>query len=456
MSLPLTLGLAAFVAAPGFGAVPDDVLPVVRNGFVDTVATLLSGRAEPVTRAALAHAARRGGAGPSRALLGPTRLPAADAAFVDGVSAHALDYDDMALNGHPSVVLVPALLAAGEPLRASDAALLRAYLVGYETWAELASREPDALHGKGWHPTSVVGTVAAAAAVAHLRGLGADTAAHAIGIAASLSCGLMGNFGSMTKPLHAGFAAGHAIEAVSLAELGVTAQGDILESRTGFLAAFSPAGRADRGEWTRPQALRIRRNGLSIKKYPICYASHRVVDGVLDLRRAHGLAAADVDRVDATISDVTSRVLHSHAPRTALEGKFSLEFAVAVALSEGGVGLREVTDDMVRRDDVQRLIGRVAIDTVPAGCPIEKDFALHDSVTLHLRDGRRLESGPIRFARGHARAPLPDAELRGKFLGCVEPDERDRAAALHAALAAVRCDEGHALLDALARYATAG
>lgn len=455
MTVPLTQGLAQFVAAPGFDAVPDDVLPLVRNGFIDTVATLLSGRGEPVTQAALAFASRRGGGDEASVLVGRRRLGACDAAFVNAVSAHALDYDDMALSGHPSVVLVPALLAAGEADGASDAALLRAYVVGYEVWAELVGREPDQLHGKGWHPTSVMGTVAAAAAVAHLRGADAATAGNALGIAASLACGLMANFGSMTKPLHAGWAAGHGIEAVLLAELGVTAQPNALESPTGFLAAFSPAGRADRGEWAPPSDLRIRRNGLSIKKYPVCYASHRVIDGVLDLRSRHEVSPAEVERVVAAISDVNARVLHSHAPRSALEGKFSLEFACAAAVCEGAVGLREVTDAMVRRADVEQMMARVEVRTVPPGCPVEPSFALNDTVALHLRDGRVLDSGPIRFARGHALLPLPEAELRTKFLGCVEPPEHDRAADLLDALAGMGSGPQASILPALSRFAAA-
>lgn len=455
-SCPLTEGLAGFVASPGFfDPVPADVVPVVRNGFVDTLAALLGGRDEPVTRAALEFALRRRGAGDSALLLGRERAGASEAAFVNATAAHALDYDDMALNGHPSVVLVPALLAAGEPLRATDAALLRAYLVGYEVWAELAAREPDALHGKGWHPTSVTGTVAAAAAVAHLAGLNAASAAHALGIAASLASGLLGNFGSMTKPLHAGWAAGHAIEAVQLAQYGVTASPTILEGPTGYLAAFSPAGRALRHGWE-PGALAMRRSGLSVKKYPVCYALHRVVDGMLDLKRAHGFAAGEVERITGTVSDLNARVLHAHDPADALAAKFSMEFACAIAAIEGAVGLHQVTDAQVARADVRELMARVQTDTVPAGCPEEPNFALHDRVVVHLRDGSVLDSGPIRYPRGHARLPLPATELRDKFLGCARPGEYDRALRLAQALEAVDGAERHGIFEALDAFSSGG
>ena len=430
MSQALTQALGAMVANPDMDKVPADVLPIIRQGFVDTLACLLSGRQEAVTHAALALAEQRGSAPQSCVLLGSRQLSAMDAAFVNAVSAHALDYDDMALNGHPSVVLVPALLAAGECLDVPDGLLLRAYLVGYEVWAELMLREPDSLHNKGWHPTCVLGTVAAAAAVAHLEGLDAARASHALGIAASMASGLMGNFGSMTKPLHAGWAASHGIEAVRLARLGATASLDVLEGRNGYLAAFSPQGRANCSPWQAAADLRIRYNGLSVKKYPVCYAAHRIIDGVLALRQTHAFQAEQVDHIVATLSDVTARVLHAHAPVTALEAKFSLEFAAAMAACEGAVGLHQVTDAQVQRQDVRDLMARVQAKTVAPGCPVEPGFALHDQVQVILKDGRTLDSGPIRFARGHAQLALSQADLRTKFLGCVPAGDVPAALAL--------------------------
>lgn len=443
--MSLTQGLGHFVARPGFDEVPQDLLPLIRNGIIDTLACLLAGRYEDVTRIALQVATRRASAPEASLLLGSERLSAQDAAFVNAVAAHALDYDDMALNGHPSVVLVPALLGVGETLGATDAALLRSYLVGYEVWAELDRREPDSMHNKGWHPTSVIGTVAAAAAVAHLEALGPAQAAHALGIAASMASGLMGNFGSMTKPLHAGWAASHGIESVRLAQAGATASADVLECPTGFLAAFSPAGRADRGSWRLPAELRIRQNGLSIKKYPVCYAGHRIIDAIVDLRRQHGFRAADIDGITATLSDVNARILHNHAPRTALQAKFSLEFACAMAACEGAVGLAEVTDAQVSRADVQTLMGRVKSRVVPPGCPVEPSFALHDQVTIQMKDGTVLDSGPVRFARGHALHPLSDADIRAKFMGCVTTGERQPAEALLARLNDLRASGAESL-----------
>lgn len=430
----LTLGLSRFIAAPGIDLVSADIRPGLRNAFIDTLACLLSGRSEPVTKAALRVSKRRAPVPDASVLLTGDRLAAPDAAFVNAVAAHALDFDDMALSGHPSVVLVPALLAVGETRRADDTDLLRAYLVGYEVWAELVGREPDSYHAKGWHPTSVMGSVAAAAAVAHLEGLPADACGHALGIATSLAGGLMGNFGSMTKPLHAGWAASHGIEAVRLAAAGATASADILERPTGFLGAFSPQGRAERGPWLPPAELRFRHHGLSIKKYPVCYAAHRVVDGMIALHQQHGFKPEEITGITATLSTVTARVLHAHRPRTGLEAKFSIEFACAMAACEGALGVEQVSDAQVTRQDVQRLIPLVECEQVAPACPIEPDFALHDRVRVRLDTGEELDSGPIRFARGHAQLPLTDADIRSKFLGCARDAASQGAEALLAKL----------------------
>ena len=351
---------------------------------------------------------------------------------INGVAGHALDYDDVALAGHPSTVLVPAVLAEGEATGASGVAAIRAYLIGYEVWAELIGRESDSHHTKGWHPTGVFGTVAAAAAAANLRGLDQEKARHALAIAASLASGLTANFGTMTKPLHAGRAAANGIEAVRLAQAGMTASADALEHAGGLLAALSPRGNVDRA---RPAAqlgkeLAILELGLSVKKYPMCYGTHRVIDGVLDLARANRVQAADVEHIQARIGVAQAAMLRNHAPVTGLEAKFSLEFAVASALVAGKVGLEELTDGFVAQPKVRDLMGKLSVETTDARCPLDPAFGFSDRVVLELRDGRKLDSGEIRFARGNSQLPLRDDELRAKFMDCANVAGYADAAAL--------------------------
>lgn len=419
-------------------AVPEDAARIVRTGFVDTIATMIAGRDEAVVGIVRRFVAARGAsASEARVLFGAERVAAADAALINATAAHALDYDDVALGGHPSTVLVPAVLADGERLGASGADAVRAYLVGYEVWAELLAREPDAYHLKGWHPTAVLGVIGATAALAHLHRMPLEQCRNALALAASMASGLVANFGTMTKPLHAGRAAACAIDAVRLAEMGLTAAPDVFEHPAGFLAALSPAGRAERDPPASElgQTLRILDSGLSIKKYPMCYATHRVIDAVLDLAKAHDLNPEDVKQVDAAIGVAQASMLRNHAPATGLEAKFSLEFAVASALVARQVGLAQLSDGFVAEQPVRELMGRVRISTVDTRCPIEPIFALNDRVVLELRDGRKLDSGEIRFARGNAKLPLAEAELRAKFLDCCRSAGELDAEALYRDLA---------------------
>ncbi|TDU31900.1 2-methylcitrate dehydratase PrpD [Panacagrimonas perspica] len=438
MPTPLTQALAEFVANPRIERSLPAAMRIAKIGLIDTVATALAGCAEPAVRILLEHLTAQGGTPEAPLLFTGTRLSTAHAALVNAVAGHALDYDDVSLSAHTSTVLIPTLLAEGHRLGASGSDVLRAYAVGYEVWADLHTREPDPLHLKGWHPTSVFGTVAAAAAVAHLAKLPAHTVQTALALAASLSSGLVANFGTMTKPLHAGKAASHAIEAVRLAERGLTAAPDALEHRAGFLAALSPASRVDlaRPFEVDPDRLRLESIGLSVKRYPVCYSCHRVIDGAIALIEQHDLAPADVASVQVRIGVAQASMLRNPRPVTGLEARFSIEFAVAAALVARRVGLAESSDAFVTQSAVQAQFAKVKVDTCDR--PSEDSaFGYADRVSITCTDGRAFDSGDIRFARGNARNPLDPAELRQKFIDCVAYGGSGRnAGALYERLAA--------------------
>ncbi len=420
----LTRALAEFVHQPPFPAeLPERAVSIAKTGFADTLATLIAGRDEPVVKIVQQLvAARHPAAGASSVLLGSQRLSAADAALINATAGHALDFDDVALGGHPSTVLVPTVLAVAEEVNATGADALRAYLVGYEVWAELFTREPDAYHLKGWHPTAVLGTVGACAAAAYLHRLPLEQIQHALALSASMASGLVANFGTMTKPLHAGRAAACGIEAVQFARLGLTATPDAFEHHAGYLSALSPHGKADRSSPADSLGtkLRILDYGLSIKKYPTCYATHRVIDGVLDLRREHGVAAERIKTVRARIGIAQASMLRNHSPQTGLEAKFSLEFAIASALVRGSVGLRELTDEVVAQPPIRQLMERVEISTDDSSCTVEPIFAMNDRVELVLDDDRVLDTGEIRFARGNAMLALSQEDMKTKFMDCTQ------------------------------------
>ena len=241
--LAITRRSAEFVAGLQPADLPPRAIEAARIGMVDCVGVMIAGATEePVAIvSAMVSTSRENDGAPT--IPWGRLLSAPDAALVNGVAAHVLDYDDVALAGHPSAVLTPAILAEGWTLDASGEDALAAYIAGYELWAQLDDLEPGHLHERGFHPTAVMGTLAVAAACARLRRLDTERTQHAIAIAASLASGLVANFGTMTKSLHAGRTAQSGILAARLAAQGFTGAPDALEHRTGFSALTRPRGR---------------------------------------------------------------------------------------------------------------------------------------------------------------------------------------------------------------------
>jgi 2-methylcitrate dehydratase PrpD len=421
MMMPLTQDLGSFIADVDFERLPVEAVDIARIGFIDCIATMIAGARDPAPQLLLKTLDPP--AGDATLYFTGEASPAPEAAWINGTAAHALDYDDVAaLRGHPSAVLVPAILAEGEALCASGREMLTAYVAGYEAWAELAWRDPGHHHRKGWHPTGIFGPIGAAAACAVLHHLDAGESANALALAASQSSGIMANFGTMTKPFHAGRSAHSGVIAARLAAVGFTAARDALEHPQGFLSAVSPAGEVDRE--SPPQALgqewKIVKYGLGIKKYPACYCTHRALDAMLELLIRHPLKPEEIERITVSVSDTHGLILRNHRPQTGLEAKFSMEFAMAAAVIARRAGLAEYTDGFVRRPEVQALMQRVAIETNQNYDPEISGASAWDQVLVDVVSGGRIESEKVRRAKGHAERPLSEGELFEKFRTCLD------------------------------------
>lgn len=417
---PLTQQLAQFAASMSARQLPESVLSVVRMGFTDTVGSMFMGLTEPVTTILRGVLEAEGGKPEARACLSELRMSASQAALLTATAGHAIDLDDYAFNNHPSVVLVPTILALADAAGGSGARMAAAYAAGYEAWAGVMLRESDRLHDKGWHPTAILGPLGATVAAAVMLGLDATRCRHAIALAASCSGGVMANFGTMGKPLHAGRAAQAGVLNARLAADGMEASAEALESPRGLMFALSPRGNVDRttsferlgDDWA------IDRFRLNIKKYPTVGVTQRTIDAVSRLRASHKLDLDAVRNIDALISVKQSALMPYRRPTSALEAKFSLEFAVVATLLRGTVGVAELSDEFVRRADVQRMIALVRRDETEAADPTHPESAPADFVTLTFADGTALQSQKIWRATGHADNPLDAQGIWRKFRDC--------------------------------------
>jgi len=418
--MALTRELGEFVSQLQYRDLPADGIRVAKLGFVDCVGVMMAGSVEPVAKIVARTVLDGCDKREASLFFSEKRAAAPLAAWINGSAAHALDYDDA--GGHRSAILVSTLLAEGEALGASGADMITAYVAAYEVWSELALREKGQLHERGWHPTGVYGAIAAAAAASRLRGLNAERTAAALAIAASEASGIVANFGTMVKPFHVGNNARAGIYAARLSANGMTASASAFEHERGFLAAISQHGDCDR---TRPASglgvdWRISRDGVSIKKFPMCYGTHRAIDAMLELVIAQDVNAADVEKIDVLIGKTQRAILSQDNPRTGLEAKFSIQFAMACALIERKVTLVELVDEVVQRSDMQRMMQRVKVSINPEYDPEASPFGTYDQVTLRLKSGRVLESERVKRARGHISRPLNEQELYQKFASCLD------------------------------------
>jgi 2-methylcitrate dehydratase PrpD len=418
----LTARLAAAIAGLRTEHIPEAAAATVRLGLTDCIGVMIAGGAEPVVaraRAALGDSATA----EARLIPGGASCSARDAALLNGIACHVLDYDDVALDGHPSALLVPALLAECEAVGATGADFMRGYVAGYETWGALWAAAAVPLHGLGRHPSSSFGPLCVAAGVASLRGLRARETAHALGLAAAQAGGLIANFGTMAKSFQTGQAAAAGLMAARFAAAGIEAAPDIIETKAGFLQAIcggqrdgAALGFGELGfgapDWW------ILRQGLDIKLYPMCYAAHRLVDAALQLRRDHQFDLDDITAIDLRLGQLQSAILESTRPATGLAAKFSAEFAVAAALATGGLGLAALRPDSVARADIQALIARCT--RRPDDDLAEQPFSPFDQVSLRLRDGGLLVSQKVAHATGSRRLPPTRAALRAKFLDATQ------------------------------------
>src|SRR5947207_13194165 len=417
-AMTATTRLAEFVVKTSLRECPDAVLAQTRRAVLDTIGAMLAGAAEPVAQSVRAVARLEGGVGLCTVLGTSMRPSPGWAALANGAAGHAHDFDDtnFALMGHPSVPLFAAALAAAEAETADGAALALAYVIGFEIDAALGIALNPAHYTRGWHATSSIGTLGCAAAAARLLGLDVDQTRHALGMAASMASGLKENFGSMTKPYHAGHAAQSGLLAAQLAREGLTASETALEGPQGYVAAFGGAGGLEPALDALGRTWQLLASGIAVKPYPSCALTHAAIDALLALRAGPGIRPGDVAAVEVGVNRVVPDVLAHRHPTTALERKFSMQFCAAAALGAGRVDLASFEDGPVRDAEVRRLMEQVVMVVDPA-LPDGLEQHAWARVTVRLADGTKLASPP-RGPQGHADAPLSREALHAKFLAC--------------------------------------
>lgn len=383
-----------------FSRVGEGELTRARDALLDYSASALAGLHDPVVIKAIAIA----NAATDEATIMGTALRASrgQAAFVNAVMGHAIDYDDVhrSARGHPSTILFPVLLAFAESESKSLTQVLGAYVSALEYMTRLGLALGPDHYDRGFHSTSVLGAPAAAAGGCLLLGLDENTTHHAIGLAATRASGIRAQFGTDVKPLHAGFAAQAAMEAVLLARSGISGARDYLGGDGGFLSAYG--GHVDRADvelanWGRPW--QIVDPGLIFKRYPCCTGNHLALDCLLVLLEQHAFSTAEIEAIIVTFPPGGDAPLLFTRPETGVEGRFSVEYAFAVALAYRNVPPQVFQDGPVA-PELTRLMALTRrqhdLAAPPASNNLTSRFA---RVELRLRNGARFQAE----ARGRPR-----------------------------------------------------
>ncbi len=409
----ITVALIHAVRGIRWADMPEEAREVARHCLLDCLGTAIAGSREPLTEILVREIAA--GEGSSQAgLIGHSeRCSRLSAALINGAAAHALDFDDthMAMNGHPSVPVIPAVLALAEGAQVSGRAVLEAIVAGIELECRLGAMIGGQHYAIGFHATGTIGTFGAAAACAHLLQLDESRWLAAMGLAGTQAAGLKSGFGTMAKPLHAGRAASAGLLSALAAHGGFTANPAIIETEQGFAATH--AGRTSREVLDRYSNRWLIRDTL-FKYHASCYLTHAPIEAARRIRTEHRLAASDIGSVEVSIAPTALNVCNIQEPRTGLEGKFSLRATTAMALSGIDTSTPDsFTDAIVTEPGLVKLRDRVRIVADPK-------LAATQAAVVVESHGRRMRS---EADSGVPAADLPSQSesLLRKFIALAAP-----------------------------------
>lgn len=416
----VTKEIADFIVKTRYDQIPGDVLEIVKLHILDTIGCIFAGSREKPADIITRHITSLSHVGDSTILPFGLKTSPPYAALANGVIGHTLDYDDYEVPSmaHPSVTVLPAVLAVGEKIKAGGADCMAAYLAGMEVISKTGNGINPNHYDKGWHSTGTLGSLGSAAASSNLLKLDIEKTRTALGIAASMSSGMRGNFGTMTKPFQAGHASRNGVEAALLASLDFTACGDILEHKLGYCSLFTDQGKFDLQEILKNLGapFSLFSPGVGKKPYPSCGATHSYIDGIFDLIRRFDIKPDEVESIHCDISYRHPTMLIYPNPQTGLEGKFSLEFCLALALTDRAVKLECFTDTKVKDPKIQNLIKRISKE-VTKEADSSGTYYPRAKIEVKIKNSETYTC-TIEKRKGSPANPLTAQEVKEKFMDC--------------------------------------
>lgn len=395
------------------------VIERARHAALDWLGVTIAGAQQPSARAAQQVLTAEGGSPVAQVIGTPHRLTARQAALAGGIAAHAMDYDDMGIGGHPSAAVLPAVFAVAEELDKDGLATIQGMLFGYEAMRMVSAACGDVSYDRGYHSTGTFGAFGAAMGAGRLLDLDPLRLRHALGIAGTQASGLRASFGTMSKHLNAGNAAAIGVLSARLAEAGYTGATNMIEAPQGFAAThnsvpadFDPAGLGT----SLGEQLAIER--ILFKPHAACGATHSAIEGIRLLKEQHPFSAGDVDEVEVFVSGQHMEVCGIPEPKTSIEGMFSIRYAAALALAGSGTGPAAFTDKRIQDPAMVALRDRVRVTPVAHISNMDAPT----EVRVLLTSGDELHANVNALAvKTDDELPRQWETLEAKFLDLVNP-----------------------------------
>ena len=414
--MDVTARIAQFVVDIRYGAIPPEALATAKTAVLDCLGVALAGSREECAKIC-AQIVRQENAKQETTVFGQGfKSSALQAAFANGTAAHALDFDhSFTLMGQPTAPIIPVIFSLGESLGASGRQILEAYVAGFETTTKLVFALRDSAQD-GWHAPGTLGSFGAAAACAKLLRLDSSQIEMALGITASMAGGIVGNFGTMSKPLHVGLGARNGVLAAKLAQSGYTANPRGIEATHSFCEAFYHTPPSDGPVEELGKSYALITDGIRIKPYPCGGLAHQAIDAVLDFRAKHGVAADSVDSINVDVTQHVYSRIAFRVPENGIQGKFSMSYLLARAIINGKISLDMFTDAAVRDPHVLKLLEKIHL-SVDKSLKASNEGGRPCRVTLRLRNGQTY-SREVEHAKGSPEVPMTANEIEAKFSEC--------------------------------------
>ncbi len=408
--------IAKWIVNTTYEDIPPDAIRVANESCFDVIGVILAGSAQPVGDIIKKYVADQGAAPQAMVLSSGFQSSVANAALANGTMGHALDYDDFGGFGHPTVAIFPALLAIGEHSGATGRDLLEAYVIGCEVGLALQHATKYKQMDKGFHSTAVIGRLACTAACAKLMKLDHGQTVMALGMAGSMASGLIHNFGTMTKPLHAGLTCRDGVTAAQLAQRGLTAGEQIIEHPFGFATTVLGEGIYDLDEMAENLGKPYRvQDALMIKKYPCCGGNHAMLDSLFSLMRDNDFTYEDVASAEVDQSYYSVVMLYQD-PDDELKGKFSAKFNVAAALVDGEIAIDTFTQEKIADPTINETMGKVRTRVMAKSEEMLTRSDDGHKIKITLKDGRVFEHITARAdILGSQKNPWGFENIKAKF-----------------------------------------